>query len=111
MRDTGRPAPRSAGTMSDAAVIESDIAPRLDRLPWDRFHTLVVVALGITWILDGIEVTLAGALAGALEASPVLRFTTVDVGITGSAYLAGAALRSVWGVAESKLCSAEFCSF
>ena len=95
MRDTGRPAPRPVGASSDAAVIESDIAPRLDCLPWDRFHTLVVVALGITWILDGLEVTLAGALAGALEASPVLRFTTVDVGITGSAYLAGAVLGAI----------------
>ena len=40
-----------------AAVIETDIPARLDRLPWTRFHTLVVVALGITWILDGLEVT------------------------------------------------------
>src|SRR5262249_13617230 len=66
---------------TDAGVIETDIAPRLDRLPWDRFHTLVVVALGITWILDGLEVTLAGSLAGALEASPTLRFSTIDIGI------------------------------
>ncbi len=80
----------------DAAVVETDIAPRLDRLPWDRFHTLVVVALGITWILDGLEVTLAGSLAGALEQSPVLRFTTVDVGLTGSAYLVGAVLGAVF---------------
>src|ERR1700745_4174821 len=77
---------------ADTGVIETDIAPRLDRLPWDRFHTLVVVALGITWILDGLEVTLAGSLAGALEQSPLLRFTTVDVGLNGSAYLHGAVL-------------------
>src|SRR5215831_6986999 len=80
----------------DTTVIESDIAPRLDRLPWDRFHTLVVVALGITWILDGLEVTLAGSLAGALEQSPTLRFTTVDVGLTGSAYLTGAVLGAIF---------------
>ena len=54
-----------------AAVIETDIPQRLDRLPWTRFHTLVVVALGITWILDGLEVTLAGSIAGALQESPV----------------------------------------
>ena len=42
-------------------IVETDIPARLDRLPWGRFHTLVVVALGITWILDGLEVTLAGA--------------------------------------------------
>ncbi len=47
------------------SVVETDIPARLDRLPWGRFHTLVVVALGITWILDGLEVTLAGAVSGA----------------------------------------------
>ncbi len=81
---------------TDGTVIETDIAPRLDRLPWDRFHTLVVVALGITWILDGLEVTLAGSLAGAFEASRTLRFTTVDVGLTGSAYLTGAVLGAIF---------------
>ncbi len=62
----------------------------LDRLPWTRFHTLVVVALGITWVLDGLEVTVAGSIAGALQESPVLRFTAEEVGLVGSAYLAGA---------------------
>jgi MFS family permease len=76
----------------DATVIETDIPTRLDRLPWDRFHTRVVIALGITWVLDGLEVTLAGALAGALKASPVLHFTNTEVGITSSAYLCGAVL-------------------
>jgi MFS family permease len=76
----------------DAAVIETDIPTRLDRLPWDRFHTRVVIALGITWVLDGLEVTLAGALAGALKASPVLHFTNTEVGIASSAYLCGAVL-------------------
>jgi MFS family permease len=71
-------------------VVETDIPARLDRLPWGRFHTLVVVALGVTWILDGLEVTLAGALAGAFKESPVLKFTNADVGLAGSAYLAGA---------------------
>ena len=50
----------------------TDIPARLERLPWGRFHTLVVVALGITWILDGLEVTLAGSVAGALKQSPTL---------------------------------------
>jgi MFS family permease len=73
-----------------AAVIETDIPARLDRLPWTRFHTLVVVALGITWILDGLEVTVAGSIAGALQESPALHFDAVEVGLVGSAYLAGA---------------------
>src|SRR5204863_1981319 len=62
--------------MHDAsAIIETDVPARLDRLPWSRFHSLVIVALGITWILDGLEVTIAGSIVGALEESPVLHFT------------------------------------
>ena len=77
-------------------VVKSDIPARLDRLPWGRFHTLVVAALGITWILDGLEVTLAGSLAGALKESAVLRFTNTDIGLASSAYLAGAVLGAVF---------------
>src|SRR5271169_1352235 len=73
-----------------ASIIETDIPARLDRLPWTRFHTLVVVALGITWILDGLEVTVAGSIAGALQESPVLHFSAPEVGALGSAYLTGA---------------------
>jgi MFS family permease len=77
-------------------IVESDIPARLDRLPWGRFHTLVVAALGITWILDGLEVTLAGSLAGALKESPVLRFSNADIGLAASAYLAGAVLGAIF---------------
>jgi MFS family permease len=77
-------------------IIETDIPARLDRLPWGRFHTLVVVALGITWVLDGLEVTLAGAVAGALKQSAVLQFTNTQVGLAGSAYLAGAVLGAIF---------------
>ena len=73
-------------------IIETDIPARLDGLRWSGFHTRVVLALGITWILDGLEVTLAGALSGALKESPTLRFTNLDVGLANSAYLAGAVL-------------------
>ena len=79
-----------------SGIVETDIPARLDRLPWSRFHTLVVVALGITWILDGLEVTLAGTLAGALKESPVLRFTNSDIGFATSAYLLGAVLGAVF---------------
>jgi MFS family permease len=75
-----------------ASIVESRIPARLDALPWGRFHTLVIAALGITWILDGLEVTLAGAVASALEASPALRLTATQVGLSASAYLAGAVL-------------------
>src|SRR6201996_1032076 len=79
-----------------ARIIETDVPSRLDRLGWSRFHTLVLFALGITWILDGLEVTLAGALAGALEASPTLRFDASDVGVAASSYVAGAVLGALF---------------
>jgi MFS family permease len=75
-------------------IVETDVPARLDRLPWSRFHTLVVTALGITWILDGLEVTLAGSLAGAFKES--LHFTDAQVGMAGSAYLTGAVLGALF---------------
>jgi len=94
---TLKPAGQRRGyPMAADDIVKSDIPARLDRLPWGRFHTLVVAALGITWILDGLEVTLAGSLAGALKESPVLRFTNTDVGLASSAYLAGAVLGAIF---------------
>ena len=72
------------------AVIETDVPARLDRLPWARFHWLVVTGLGIAWVLDGLEVTLVGSLSGAIEQSPVLHMSAARVGASASAYLAGA---------------------
>jgi MFS family permease len=74
----------------------SDVPARLDRLPWSRFHVLVVAALGITWVLDGLEVTLAGSVAAALQQSPRLHLSARQVGLTGSAYLAGAVLGALY---------------
>src|SRR2546423_11107303 len=92
--------------MPDAGlVIETDVPARLDRLPWTRFHTLVVVALGITWILDGLEVTIAGSIVGALEESPVLHFTPAQIGLVASAYLAGAVVGALlFGYLTDRLC-------
>jgi MFS family permease len=81
---------------ANGEIVETDIPARLDRLPWGRFHNLVVAALGVTWILDGLEVTLAGSLAGAFKASPVLQFTNTDIGLAASAYLAGAVLGALF---------------
>jgi MFS family permease len=97
-RDTalneGAPAPATIA-QGDDRVIETSIPARLDNLRWSGFHTRVVLALGITWILDGLEVTLAGALSGALKESPTLRFSNFDVGLANSAYLAGAVLGAI----------------
>ncbi len=60
----------SRGRSTNPPIVETDIPARLDRLPWSRFHTLVVAALGITWILDGLEVTLGGLGRGRAEGKP-----------------------------------------
>ncbi len=77
---------------TDTDVFETDVPARLDRLPWARFHWLVIVALGITWILDGLEVTLVGSLGGAISASPSLKLSEGEFGATASFYLAGAVI-------------------
>ena len=75
-----------------AAVIETDVPARLDRLPWSRWHLFVVIALGVTWILDGLEVTLAGSLGGILQDPATLGLSDAQVGASATAYLLGAVL-------------------
>ncbi|MGH9770807.1 MAG: MFS transporter, partial [Candidatus Acidiferrales bacterium] len=71
------------------------IPARLDRLPWSKFHWLVVIALGITWTLDGLEVTLNGAVSGVLQEPGVMNFSAPQIGSIASAYLTGAVLGSL----------------
>jgi MFS family permease len=68
---------------------------RLDRLPWTRFHTLLVLALGVTWILDGLEVTLMGAIGAVIQRRDVFGFTAAQIGFISSSYLMGAVLGSL----------------
>ena len=91
---TSSPTPSATAAVAQGTV-QTDIPARLDALPWGGFHTRVILALGITWILDGLEVTLAGALSGALKDSPVLGFSNTDIGIVTSAYIAGAVLGAI----------------
>jgi MFS family permease len=70
-------------------VVETTIPDRLDRLPWSRWHWFVVIALGVTWILDGLEVTLAGAISGVLQKPEALSLTDAEVGMSATFYLAG----------------------
>jgi MFS family permease len=82
---------RDADRMTGAAgPVETDIPARLDRLQWGPFHTRVLLALGITWVLDGLEVTLAGSIAGALQSSPTLRLSPAQIGLSASLYVLGA---------------------
>src|SRR5581483_10745726 len=80
----------SGMTRAAGARFESDVPARLDRLPWSRWHWRMVIALGITWMLDGLEVTLVGAIGPVLMEPATLHLTAGQVGGTGSAYLTGA---------------------
>jgi MFS family permease len=79
-----------ASIVNDSEIFETMIPARLDRLPWSRFHWLLVVGLGITWILDGLEVTLMGAISAVLQRTDVLGFSAAQIGLISSAYLTGA---------------------
>jgi len=70
--------------------VETDIPARLDRLPWARWHSLVVVALGVTWILDGLEVTIVGSLGSVLAEPSTLHLSPTQIGLSATAYLGGA---------------------
>ena len=77
-------------------TVETDIPQRLDRLPWSRWHTRIIVALGTSWLLDGLEVTLVGSLSGILQSKQGLSLT--DPQVTGAAtmYLAGAVIGALF---------------
>jgi MFS family permease len=81
--------------MISAAIIETNAPARLDRLPWSRFHWLVVGALGTAWILDGLEVTLVGALSATLKDHRALGLDEAQIGLSASVYLIGAVLGAV----------------
>src|ERR1700712_5217351 len=73
-----------------AGEITTVIPARMDRLPWSRFHLLVVVALGITWVLDGLEVTIVGSIGPILQDKRTLGLTDQDIGSVAARYVAGA---------------------
>lgn len=87
----------AVATVGDGSrFLETDLPARLDRLPWSRWHWRVVLALGITWLLDGLEVTLVGAVASVLGKPETLHLTETQVGASVSAYLAGAVLGALF---------------
>ncbi|WP_432262174.1 MFS transporter [Cupriavidus sp. TMH.W2] len=73
-------------------AFRTDIPGRLDRLPWSRWHWRVAIALGVAWVLDGLEVTLVGSVGAVLERPDTLGLTATQVGWSGSLYIAGAVL-------------------
>ena len=78
-------------------TIETDIPARMDRLPWSKWHWLVVIGLGTVWILDGLAVTIVGAIGGRLtEEGSGLELSAAQVGAAGSAYILGACLGALY---------------
>ena len=86
--------------MADAVELKritTDIPARMDRLPWARWHWLVVVGLGTVWILDGLEVTIVGSMSAALKPeSTGLGMSSYEVGLAGAVYVAGACLGALF---------------
>ena len=80
----------TATATTSTETFETNIPSRMDRLPWSRWHWLVVFALGTVWILDGLEVTIVGSIAAVLQKPETLAMTSTEVGAAGAIYVAGA---------------------
>jgi MFS family permease len=87
-----KPTASVAHVSAERSTFKTDIPARLDRLPWGRFHLLVVLALGITWILDGLEVTIVGAIGPVLQNPQTLGLSAAEIGGAASAYVSGAVI-------------------
>jgi hypothetical protein len=81
--DQGDPS-RRGGPHERDDVVTTDIPARMDRLPWSRWHWLVVIALGITWVLDGLEVTIVGAIGAVLTDKSTLGLSDLQVGFAAA---------------------------
>ena len=88
----GRP---TRGRAQGAGPFRTDIPARLDHMRWGRFHTLLVAALGTSWIIDGLEVTLVGALASTLTLPTTLGLSSTQVGEAAGRYVAGAVIGAI----------------
>ena len=81
----------------ETGTITTDIPARLDRLPWARWHWLVVIGLGTVWILDGLEVTIVGSMSEALKPDGTgLGMSSSDIGLAGAIYVAGACVGALF---------------
>src|SRR5919109_2443 len=78
-------------------TIDTQIPARMDRLPWSKFHWMVVIGLGTVWILDGLQVTVVGAISPTLtEEGSGLELSAAQVGAAGSFYILGACLGALY---------------
>jgi hypothetical protein len=72
---------------NNSKAVRTNIPARMDRLPWSRWHWLVIIALGITWILDGLEVTIVGSISNVLKFPQTLHVSDAQIGFAATAYL------------------------
>jgi MFS family permease len=90
--------------LETSQTFKSDVPARLDRLPWSRWHVMVVAALGITWIIDGLEVTMIASFSAVLQEPGSLHFSGSQIGLLNTAYLSGAVLGAlVFGYLTDRL--------
>jgi MFS family permease len=83
--------------VSEARTVETRVPARIDRLPWSRWHWLVILALGVTWILDGLEITIQGNIAEALtDPKTGLGLSPGQVGSAAGIYIAGACVGALF---------------
>ncbi len=95
--DTGRPCVSVLAAHAIAVTeIRSLVPARMDRLPWSGFHWRVVIALGITWVLDGIEIGLASAIGDTLRHEETLGLDAETIGMSAGVYLAGEVVGALW---------------
>src|SRR5215207_3792099 len=80
---------RTTRPAGSSGVVRSLVPARMDRLPWSPFHTRLVAALGVAWVLDGLEITVASSVAGALTQTDTLHLSSAAVGAVATVYLAG----------------------
>src|SRR3954471_876340 len=86
-----------AAAPATGRTIETDIPARMDRLPWSKWHWMVIVGLGTVWILDGLAVTIVGAIGGRLtEKGAGLELSASQIGLAGSIYIVGACLGALY---------------
>src|SRR3954451_9953808 len=77
-------------------TVETNIPARLDRLPWSRWHWLIVIGLGTVWILDGLEVTIVGAIASRLQEKGALGLSASQIGLAATLYVVGACVGALF---------------
>src|ERR1043165_4343068 len=88
-KEDRRPEMAAGAHAAAPGTVRSLIPARIDRLPWSPFHTRMVVALGVAWILDGLEISIASAVGDTLTHPETLALSSTQVGLLATVYLAG----------------------